>query len=104
MPRRPRSQTMRKTGAATCDDCGARVVYVIMTATSKRMPVDPIPVDDGNVCGRLIGNNLHGYVVSKDHPAALPYTRYAAHFATCDSRPRAEPKPKPAPPAALFDL
>lgn len=104
MPRRSRSQTMRKTGAATCDECGARIVFVIMTATGKRVPVDPIPVDDGNVCARRIGNNMHGYVISKDHPPSPAFTRFAAHFGTCPDRERPEPKPTPAPPPALFDL
>jgi hypothetical protein len=96
--------TMRKTGPATCDDCGARVVFVKMTATGKRVPVDPIPVADGNVCARIIGNQLHGYVVSKDKPAERPFNRYAAHFGTCPDRPRPEPKAAPEPPPTLFDL
>jgi hypothetical protein len=101
---------MKMTGPARCngadgdDGCGARIVFVIMTATGKRVPVDPIPVPDGNVCARRIGNNMHGYVISKDHPPSPAFTRFAAHFGTCDSRPRAEPKPTPAPPPALFDL
>lgn len=102
MPHRRRSSTMRPTGPATCDSCGARIVFVKMTYTDGRVPVDPIPVEDGNVSARLIGNQLHGYVISKDHPHGRPNTRYAAHFGTCPDRP--QPKPKPEPPPALFDL
>lgn len=98
-------RTMRKMGPATCDDCGARIVFVKMTFTGGRVPVDPIPVATGNVSARPIGQQLHGYVISKEHPAkGAPFIRYAAHFGTCPDRPRAEPKPKPEPPPALFDL
>jgi len=102
MPRRRRSSTMRSTGPASCSECGARIVYVVMTYSGKRVPCDPIPVEDGNVSARLVGNNLHGYVISKEHPHGPPNTRYAAHYGTCPDRP--EPKPKPEPPPALFDL
>lgn len=104
MPRRSRSRTMRPTGPSKCDECQARIVFVKMTYTGGRVPVDPIPVADGNVSARLIGNSLHGFVISKDHPHGPPNHRYAAHFGTCPDRPRAEPKPRPEPPPALFDL
>lgn len=100
MPR----QTVRRTGPARCRSCDARIVFVKMTYTGNRMPVDPIPVPDGNVCARRIGNQLHGWVISDEHPPAggPDYARYAAHFGTCDDRP--PPKPKPEAPPALFDL
>ncbi len=100
---RPRRNTMKKTGPASCDDCQARIVYIQMVATGKRIPVDPIPDDQGTVCARLIGNQLQGYVISRDHPYERPYTRYVAHFGTCDARPRPVPKPKPEPAPTLFD-
>lgn len=101
MPRRP---TLQKTGPARCSKCGARIVFIRMTYTGKRLPVDPLPVADGNVCARRIGNNLHGWVISAEHPPAGPpiYQRYAAHFGTCADKPPAQPKPEP--PPALFDL
>lgn len=104
MPAPRGRRTMRRTGPAGCDSCGARMVFVIMDATGRRVPVDPIPVDDGNVCARLVGNNLHGYVVSAEHPPSPAYTRYAAHFGTCPDRPKPAAKPKPTPPPTLFDL
>jgi hypothetical protein len=97
-----RGKTARKTGPASCSSCGARIVWVQMTYTGKKVPVDPIPVTDGNVSARLIGNNLHGYVISAEHPHGAPNTRYAAHYGTCSDRP--QPAPKPEPPPALFDL
>jgi hypothetical protein len=87
-----------------CQACGQRIVFVKMIATGKRLPVDPIPVDDGNVSARLVGQNHHGYVISAEHPPAAGWARFAAHYGTCPDRPRANPKPKPEPPPALFDL
>jgi hypothetical protein len=95
-------KTVRRTGPAACKDCGARVVFVKMIYTGSRLPVDPIPVADGNVSARLVGNNLHGFVISKEHPHGLPNVRYAAHYGTCPDRPA--PKPPPPKPPALFDL
>lgn len=95
---------MKKSGPTSCDDCQARIVYVRMDATGKRVPVDPMPDDNGTVCARLVGNQLQGYVESKDHPHERPYTRYVAHFGTCDSRPRPAPKPPAEEPLVLFDL
>ncbi|WP_020385942.1 hypothetical protein [Kribbella catacumbae] len=102
MVRRSRSRTMRKTGPPACGSCGAQVVFVKMVYTDKRLPVDPIPVADGNVSARLVGNQLHGYVISDAHPHGAPNHRYAAHHGSCPDRPR--PKPRPAPPPTLFDL
>ena len=103
MPRRGR-KTTRKTGPATCDNCRARIVFVTMTATGKNVPVDPIPVDDGNVCARALGNKLRGYVISAEHPAHAGYTRFATHWATCPSREKPAPKPKPEPAPTLFEI
>ena len=102
--RRGRVYRAKKTGPTSCDDCQARIVYVRMDATGKRVPVDPIPDDEGTVCGRLVGNQLQGYVISREHPYERPYTRYVAHFGTCADRPRPAPKPKPEPEPTLFDI
>lgn len=108
-PRRTRPNRTLTGGA--CQECGQRIVFVKMTVTGKRVPVDPIPVADGNVCARLIGQNLHGYVISADHPAELPFHRFAAHFGTCPDRakPMRGMTERRAgryrePPPALFDL
>lgn len=99
MPRK----TVRRTGPPTCGDCGAALVFVIMVDTKRPLPVDAIPVADGNVCARLIGNRWHGYVISADRPANPQMRRYAAHFGTCPDRVDRR-KPAPEPPPALFDL
>jgi hypothetical protein len=96
---------MKRTGPASCDQCQARIVFVFMTATGKPVPVDPMPVDDGNVCARQVSpTRKEGYVISKDKPPNPSYTRFAAHFGTCDSRPRPAPKPKTEPAPTLFDI
>ena len=99
-----RFQSAKTTGPASCEACQARIVYVRMAATGKRVPVDPIPDDQGTVCARLVGNQLHGYVISAQHPHERPYTRYVAHFGTCADRPRPAPKPKTEPAPTLFDI
>lgn len=99
-----RRKTKRNTGPASCQSCRARIVFVRMTATGKSVPVDPIPVDDGNVCALTRpGGRLVGYVISEAHPALPGYTRYSAHFGTCPSRQKAPPKPAPEPAPSLFD-
>jgi hypothetical protein len=99
MPRRP---TVRHTGPPSCGDCGARIVFVRMVATDRNLPCDPLPVADGNVCARQIGNRLHGYVIADDKPPNPQMQRYAAHFGTCTNRQDAR-KPTPPTPPTLFD-
>lgn len=77
-----------------------------MSDTGKRLPIDPHPVADGNVCARAIGSKLHGYVITATRPAQPKWQRYAAHFGTCPDRP-APSRPrraKPEPPATLPGL
>lgn len=101
MPRR----TVRRTGPPICGGCGAQIVFVRMVATDRQLPVDPIPVADGNVCARRIGSRLHGYVISEDKPANPQMERYAAHFGTCTDRAdKRPPKAAPPTPPTLFDL
>lgn len=74
-----------------------------MLDTGRSVPVDPIPDDTGTVCARLVGNQMQGYVESKDRPYERPYIRYVAHFGTCPDRPPTAPKPRTEPAPTLFD-
>ena len=106
-PKRRRGRvfkSMRKTGPTSCDDCQARIVFVKMLDTGRSVPVDPIPNDAGSVCARLVGNQMQGYVESATHAYQRPFTRYMAHFASCDARERPAPKPKPDPVPTLFEV
>lgn len=88
MPRARRRSSNVTTTYPECDACGQRIAFVTMSDTGKRLPVDPYPVADGNVCARQIGAKLHGYVVAENRPAQPSWRRYAAHFGTCPNRPR----------------
>jgi hypothetical protein len=101
MPSRRRG-TIR-THRPTCEACGQVIAFVKMVATGKRVPIDPFPVADGNVCARAIGQSLHGYVISAQRGPSPAFTRYAAHFGTCPDRERPEPKPTEPPAPTLFD-
>jgi hypothetical protein len=37
------------TNVATCDRCGAEVLWVVMEDTGKKMPIDVVPADNGTV-------------------------------------------------------
>lgn len=103
-----RARTASRITGRGCQHCGQTIAYVLMVDTGKRLPVDPIPVADGNVCARRNGRRLEGYVVTEARPAnpAPGFRRYAVHFATCPDRPRPGQarKPKPEPPATLPGL
>jgi hypothetical protein len=72
---------------SVCQSCGASVTWVLTEATGKRMPLDPEPVDNGNLqivasrsggpVVRYVGQTPKGYVAAKDGP------RYVSHFVTC---------------------
>lgn len=68
--------------SATCSSCGASIVWVV-TATGKRMPIDPQPVEGGNL--ELEGNR-GGHVaryVKPEQGGLFGRPRYVSHFASC---------------------
>jgi hypothetical protein len=82
-------------GGAECDLCSTPITFVINEATGRRIPVNVLPDGAGNVAAMKIGNNLHGYVLSKARPVIAPgYRSYMPHAATCPDRPRPKPAPK----------
>lgn len=64
--------------SATCHSCGAPIVWV-HTEAGKRMPIDPEPVDGGN----LILDRRDGPRVTVATEGNLPPCGYVSHFATC---------------------
>lgn len=81
-----------------CSECCDPIVFAILN-TGKRIPLNPLPHDRGNVACRVIGNNLHGFVLSKDQIPEPLFLRMVPHFATCEERKRTTQTP---PDAALF--
>ena len=99
MPRSARVTTTHP----ECDQCGQRIAFVVMLTSGKRVPIDPYPVADGNVCARPIGRHLRGYVISEARPANPSMRRYAAHFGTCPKRRNAIKAAHTEPTPTLFD-
>ena len=74
--------------SAHCRSCGAPVRWVITEANDRRMPIDPEPVEDGNVWVIEIrqGTPIVGVALTGDAvPASVPL-RYVSHFVTCPDR------------------
>ena len=79
-----------------CRSCGAPIWFG-RTAKGKRMPIDPTPVEDGNVVvdqDMLVLDQLADIpdgcpirVLTKGEAVDQDVPRYVSHFATC---PRAE--------------
>lgn len=71
---------------SACRSCGADVLWCV-TPAGQRMPVDPVPVDGGNVIlGQGQGGSPLATVVGKKVQPGLfgdDSPRYTSHFATC---------------------
>ena len=70
---------------AKCKSCKAAIEWAITEANGKRIPVDKMPVRDGNLVktGATIGGlkEVHALMLGEEVPRGTP--RYTAHFATC---------------------
>lgn len=79
-----------------CRDCHEPIRFVKLPNGST-LPVNPALNPKGNVAARLIGGNLHGFVISRDRlPGPLDGLRFYPHHATCEAIDRT-PKTAPAP-------
>lgn len=68
--------------AAACKSCHARVIWV-KTSKGKAMPIDAVPVENGNIVLEVkieTGEPIALYVDRK-YGGAGPF--YTSHFATC---------------------
>ncbi|MBL8824870.1 MAG: hypothetical protein JNJ77_19950 [Planctomycetia bacterium] len=61
-----------------CRSCGAQI-YWVQTVLGRNMPVDAIPVDDGNVI--FIDQKAHVIRAGEEVPEDA--RRYVSHFSTC---------------------
>ena len=73
---------------AECRSCDATVLWAIVQKGGKRIPLDPDPVERGNIA--IVGEREDQYgtspLVAYVQPDALPgmsEPRYVTHFATC---------------------
>jgi len=64
-----------------CKSCDAPIMWVT-TESGKKMPLDRVPVPDGNVVLRGVDEPVAVYVTDK-RPAIEGERRYTSHFATC---------------------
>jgi hypothetical protein len=60
-----------------CRSCGAAIIWAV-TETGKRMPVDAIPSDAGNI---LLADGIA--VIAKNDDTAADNELHTSHFATC---------------------
>lgn len=69
-----------------CGACQAPIVWA-QTSTGKLMPVDAVPVSDGNVLLLpTVDHKFVAMVVGKEEAASsAAVERYKSHFATCPS-------------------
>jgi hypothetical protein len=70
---------------AKCRSCRAKINWTV-SELGKKMPLDPLPVADGNVI--KTGNRVEGleevHVISSRDATIDPDTpRYVTHFSTC---------------------
>lgn len=61
----------------TCKSCGALITWV-RTKAGKRMPLDPVPAEDGNV---VIDESGIAHVLGKGEE--WHGDRYRSHFSSC---------------------
>jgi hypothetical protein len=66
---------------ARCRRCGAPIGFA-RTANGKMMPLDPEPVEDGNVFVVEAPGSVTAIVASKANPTP-PGEPHLSHFATC---------------------
>ena len=80
---------------ARCRSCGAGILWARSTATGKPIPIDPQPVDLGNVrLGRDAQGRITASVLGR-HEAGPGM--HVSHFATCPARDKHRRPKTPAP-------
>lgn len=80
---------------STCSSCHRTVWWVKVLPNKKRMPLDPHPVDDGNVVIVERAPDVVARVLTKEEPRFDDVSRYVSHFSTCPNAAEHRKKPKP---------
>ena len=65
---------------AQCRSCGAEIIW-IHSASGNLMPLDAVPVEDGNMC--IVDGKAHSISSDLFEPMLPQGPRYKSHFATC---------------------
>lgn len=72
---------------SVCSSCGAQIIWAI-TETGARNPIDPAPVEGGNIRLRVGGDALiYAKVQREMFDDNDDGTRYQSHFVTCPNAP-----------------
>lgn len=72
--------------AARCQVCHAEIWWAL-TCSGKRIPIDTVPTDRGNVViERRSGDLVEVRVLGKNTPRPPDQPVYMPHFATCKRR------------------
>jgi hypothetical protein len=66
-----------------CRSCGKDICWYRTSATGSFMPVDPVPVENGNVV--IIDGFAHVIKGDLFEPMLPAGPRYKSHFATCSA-------------------
>lgn len=72
----------------TCRSCEAPITWAT-TVKGRKMPLDPEPVDDGNVWVTRVaedGTPLVAVALNAESVPELVRVRYVSHFVTCPDR------------------
>ena len=85
---------------STCRKCQKTIVFAVVSNRDgrppSRMPLDPVPSEDGNVAVyRDAAGGLVGRVLGKGEKAAGYQRLFMPHFATCKPQDVAEPASLP---------
>lgn len=71
---------------ATCKGCESSMVWAVHESNGRGVPLDPEPVDDGNLVatGETQGDQIVvRYVRKGEDTGVMP--RYVTHFSSCTS-------------------
>jgi hypothetical protein len=68
--------------SARCGSCRSAIEWA-RTEAGKSVPIDALPVADGNLAVRRVDGELHTRVVRPDEVLGPDEKRGVSHFATC---------------------